>query len=169
MQVATIIEQIRPLVRELTPTERQELMNAIELIEPAEPIRADALDERHARLVAEQEAWLARPASDRQRYQGEYVAVYNGEVVEHDPDERALYLRVRTRFAAAPILIMHANWDAVPEFTIHTATGFIRPANRQALSLLETWTAEPAEYDEAWWDELESELRENRFSLERPE
>ena len=65
MQVATIVEQLRPLVRELTPTERQELMTAIELIEPAQPMTAEPVDERHACLVAEQAAWLARPASDR--------------------------------------------------------------------------------------------------------
>jgi hypothetical protein len=37
--------------------------------------------------------------------------------------------------------------------------------NQLALKLLETRSAEPDEADQAWWDDFEQFLRENRFSL----
>jgi len=185
MQVATIVEQLRPLVQALNHEERVELIHSITLLaagrqgtkqlEPdlleseLTPDESSVEDEEDAQLQAEQAAWFARPKVERQLYQGQYVAVYQRQVVDHDPERRALYLRVRKRFGLTSVLLVHADWDAVPKLTVHSASGFIRPANRQALALLETWTTEPEDHDKVWWDELESELRENRFSLKRPE
>jgi hypothetical protein len=46
--------------------------------------------------------------------------VHDKEVVDHDPDQRALYLRVLARYGPQPVLIVRADWDAMPEFTIHS-------------------------------------------------
>jgi hypothetical protein len=40
--------------------------------------------------------------------------------VDHDPDQRALYLRVRGQYERRPVLIIHADWDTMPDFTIHS-------------------------------------------------
>ena len=37
--------------------------------------------------------------------------------------------------------------------------------NRYALKLLRSWMAEPDDLGEAWWNEFERNLRENRFKL----
>jgi hypothetical protein len=37
--------------------------------------------------------------------------------------------------------------------------------NQQALTLLQAWAAEPDDKDDAWWDEFEQELRQNRLTL----
>ena len=39
------------------------------------------------------------------RYLGEYVAMHNGVVIDHDPDVRTLHLRMRAKFGQMPILL----------------------------------------------------------------
>ena len=51
---------------------------------------------------------------------GEYVAIHRGEVMDHDPDQRTLYLRVRARFGRQPVLIVKADWNVMPDFTLHS-------------------------------------------------
>lgn len=122
MQAANaIFEQIRPLVSKLDEAERFALIRSIALLElegPATSVSAE--DEVDSQLWEEQKAWLARPKAERQEYQGQYVAVYQCKVVDHDQDRRSLYIRVRKRFGATPVLLVHADWDAVPELTIHS-------------------------------------------------
>ncbi|MCS6844322.1 MAG: hypothetical protein NZ528_08380 [Caldilineales bacterium] len=71
-----------------------------------------------AALEAEQAAWFARPCVERQQYAGHFVAVRGGQVVDHDPSQRALYLRVHARFGREPVLIVNADWDAEPMFNL---------------------------------------------------
>jgi len=70
-------------------------------------------------MNTEQDAWFARPAAERERYLGDYVAIRGGEVVDRDPDQRTLYLRVRARFGHQPVLIVKADWKAMPEFIVY--------------------------------------------------
>jgi hypothetical protein len=41
----------------------------------------------------------------------------------------------------------------------------LRPQNRQALALLQSWLAEPDDLDKEWWDEFEQDLRRHRFAV----
>jgi len=114
----TIIEQVRALAAPLNAAERLTLIRAIASLDM--PNRKTAARESAHRetLEAEQEGWFARPPLERQRYANEYVAVRGGEVVDHDADQRALYLRVRRQYGRQPMLIVHADWNATPDFTI---------------------------------------------------
>ena len=116
-----IIEQVRALAAPLSSAERLALIRAIVSLEPFEKDetpRSSTVEEEE--LDAEQAAWFARPAAERQRYAGQYVAVRGGQVVDHDPDQRELYLRIRARFGRERILIIKADWDAAPVFTMHS-------------------------------------------------
>lgn len=42
---------------------------------------------------------------------------------------------------------------------------FLPQQNQVALKLLESWVVEPDEMGQAWWDDFEQFLKENRFSL----
>lgn len=42
-------------------------------------------------------------------YTNQYVAIANGEVVDHDPAFQALHRRVRVRFGRQPVLIRQIN------------------------------------------------------------
>jgi hypothetical protein len=110
--ITGILEKIRPLVSTLSPEDRLALIQAI----ASEDLPASSQDT----LLQEQVAWFARSKSDRQRFAGEFVAVQANQVIDHDSDQRALYLRIRTHFTGQPVLIVHADWDEPPAFTIHS-------------------------------------------------
>lgn len=76
-------------------------------------------NQRKQRLITEQKNWFARPAQERQQYAGQYVAVYESQVVDSDFDQRQLYLRTRNRFGRQPVLIIHADLSQTPVFTFH--------------------------------------------------
>jgi hypothetical protein len=107
-----ILDKIRPMVSSLSPEDRLALIQAI----ASEDLTASSQD----KLFQEQKAWFARTKSDRQRFAGEFVAVHANQVLDHDTDQRALYLRIRAHFASQPVLIVHADWDEPPTFTIHS-------------------------------------------------
>lgn len=115
----TLLAQIQRLVRPLTPAQRRTVIQSIvELPAEESSPKSDEPDAAHAARRAEQEAWFAQPASVREPFRGEYVAVRGGPVVDHDPDRRALGLRMRERFGRYGALIVHADWDEVPTFSI---------------------------------------------------
>jgi hypothetical protein len=56
-----------------------------------------------------------------QQYLGEYVAVHNGAVVDHDVDARSLHLRIRARFGQMPILLRQITEDVeLPELIVRS-------------------------------------------------
>jgi hypothetical protein len=110
--ITGILDKIRPMVSSLSPEDRLALIQAI----ASEDLPASSQD----KLLQEQIAWFARPKSDRQRFAGEFVAVKANQVLDHDLDQRALYLRTRAHFAGQPVLIVQADWDEPPTFTIHS-------------------------------------------------
>lgn len=75
-------------------------------------------DEWRARLEIEADHWYARPPEERQPYLGQYVAVHDKKVVDHDADRRTLYLRIRARFPNTPVLLVRAEARFPSEFTI---------------------------------------------------
>lgn len=116
----TLIEQVRRLAMPLSSSERLALIRAIASLGPTEPGRSADASSGGGVLAAEQEAWFARPHAERNRYAGEYVAVHEGKVVDHDPNQRAIYLRARSYYGNQPVLIVKADWDTEPEFTIRS-------------------------------------------------
>lgn len=75
-----------------------------------------AMTWRRAKIHAEAEAWRALPDTVRRRYPGEFVAVHEGQVIDHDPDRVTLHLRVRGRLGDVPVLITPADPPASREF-----------------------------------------------------
>jgi hypothetical protein len=57
------------------------------------------------KITAEREALDAHYADILAAYNGQYVAVHQGRVVDSDSDARALYLRIRARYGYIPVLI----------------------------------------------------------------
>jgi hypothetical protein len=115
-----VLEQIRTLAAELSPEER---LSAIRTIVEAAPVASDPVVEEDGlvqRLWVEQEAWFAQPLSVREKYRGQFIAVQHGSVIDHDPDKRALHLRVRREYPGEPIPILDGNWDQVPDLVIRS-------------------------------------------------
>lgn len=61
------------------------------------------------KIEREQQWWLRQPLDLRIKYQGQYVAIHNQEMVDHDVDENELHQRVRARYGNMPILIIPAE------------------------------------------------------------
>ena len=73
---------------------------------------------RRAKIHAEAEAWQKAPAAERSRYGGQFVAVHQGQVIDHDPDRLQLYRRVRRQLGDTPVLITPADKPHPREFRI---------------------------------------------------
>jgi len=83
------------------------------IVEMAVQLYLDKLDADA--IHAETEAFWAMHAELVAKYANHHVAIYEGEVVDHDQDARRLEACIRERFGAAPVLIApvtpHARRD----------------------------------------------------------
>ena len=83
---------------------------AEKMAQPVEQVLATAVEtyldqlERDG-IRAETQAFWAMHDVLLAHYSGQQVAIYNGEVVDHDDDATRLELRVRSRFGPLPVLI----------------------------------------------------------------
>ena len=114
-----VLEQIRLLVADMSPKERLSVIETIASLSSESDEMRELQTPEEQQLITEQERWFARPIAERAQYRNQFVAVYHGTIVDHDPSRRELYLRVRQRFSAEPVLIINGDWDTTPEITIH--------------------------------------------------
>ncbi len=61
------------------------------------------------KIEAEQEWWANLPLTERAKYEGEYVAIHNRKLVDHDKNGNQLYFRVRKKYGKTPVLIVPAE------------------------------------------------------------
>lgn len=72
----------------------------------ADPSETNDEWERQADQIAqEQAAYEAQHATLYRKFAGEYIAIQEGVVVDHDVDRVTLSRRIRTKFGKQPILI----------------------------------------------------------------
>ena len=70
------------------------------------------LDRR--KISAESQVYQRRHAELKAQYQGRYIAMHGGQVVDHDSDVTALRERVRQRFGRRPVMIILVEAVAEP-------------------------------------------------------
>jgi hypothetical protein len=70
------------------------------------------LDRR--KISAESQVYRRRHAELKAQYQGRYIAMHGGQVVDHDSDVTALRERVRQRFGRRPVMITLVEAVAEP-------------------------------------------------------
>ena len=87
----------------------------------AEAVRQYLDAYREQRIRAEAKAWYAMPTETRNQYQGFFVAVYNGEIVDSDPNQRTLYLRAKERFGREPVLLVEGGDQPIPVYQSYSA------------------------------------------------
>ncbi len=114
-----LLRTLEPVVMNLTPAQRLELIRWIaEAPSETEAETEAASSTWDARISEESAAWYARPEADRKPYAGQYVAVLEGQVIDHDADRGDLYQRVRQRYPDTPVLITTAEARGPREFRI---------------------------------------------------
>ncbi len=77
-------------------------------------------EQQRAKLDSEIEAYEAMHPELREKHFGQWVAVHNRQLVDHDPDHAELYRRVRVRYGRTSVLIRQVHEQPVEEIWIRT-------------------------------------------------
>ena len=75
---------------------------------------------REQRIREESARFRAQHSTLHANYAGEYVAMRNGQVLDHDPDVQALYLRMHEHFGDEPILIAPVTDTPDPTYNMRS-------------------------------------------------
>lgn len=73
---------------------------------------------RRQAIDREFEHYQAMHAALREQYLGENVAIFQGQLIDHDPDAMTLVHRVREKYGDAPILVTLVRAKPVQEFVV---------------------------------------------------
>jgi len=111
LQESALVEEVRRLTE-------QEGLDSEDFL--AEAVRRHLATFRQKRLIAETEGWYRLSPVERQRYEGVYVAVYQGQVVDSDADRLALYYRVREKYGRQTILITPGGDQPLPFYRVRS-------------------------------------------------
>jgi len=76
--------------------------------------------EARRRIQSEENAFRAMHAGLCAAFPNQYVAVYRGQVVDHDPDQLALFHRVEERYPDAPVLIRQVTPESEEVYTFRS-------------------------------------------------
>jgi hypothetical protein len=76
--------------------------------------------EREIAMAREEAAYQAMHPELVQSYLGQHVAVYEGELVDHDQDGTALYLRVRKKYPGKFVLITPVEKQAEESYVVYS-------------------------------------------------
>jgi len=76
--------------------------------------------EARRRIQREEDAFRAMHAELRGTYPGQYVAICRGQVVDHDPDQLALFRRIEERYPDTPVLIRQVTPEPEEVYTFRS-------------------------------------------------
>ena len=79
-------------------------------------VRAYLTQLQRETIRVETEAFNAQYEELRAQYPDQYVAIHQGEVIDHDPDLRTLHLRVHKQLGHIPVLLKQVTDE--PERTL---------------------------------------------------
>lgn len=85
-----------------------------------EALRTYLRAERQRAIEQESKAFVRLHPWLLENYAGQYAAIVDGQFVDHDVDQEALYLRTDARFPGAVVLIRQVT--AEPDTTIHISS-----------------------------------------------
>jgi hypothetical protein len=115
MATIAVREDLLEPIRKLAEEEGKDVQSLVEgwLLRELALAREEKLREESGRF-------RARHAELRAQFPGEYVALRNGAVLDHDRDARELYLRVQRQHGDEAILIAPVTDQALPEFRMRS-------------------------------------------------
>ena len=76
--------------------------------------------ETRRRIQGEENVFRAMHTELRAAYPNQYVAVYRGQMVDHDLDQLALFRRVEERYPDAPVLIRQVTPESEEVYTFRS-------------------------------------------------
>ena len=96
-----------PLASEIRRAAENEGVEAEELI--ASVLRHYRFESQRKKITAEAVWWHSVSPEIHTRYAGEFVAIHDRAVVDHDRDEDSLRKRIRARYGKAAVLLTPAE------------------------------------------------------------
>lgn len=120
------VEQALVSVKALPQDLAESLASAADQMETSvdallqEAIRQYLAALRREQLEQEIAAYEAMHARLWQEMPGMWVAIHNGELVDHDRDKVELYRRVSERFGRKPVLLREVRAEAIEEIRLRT-------------------------------------------------
>jgi len=103
---------------ELTPIAEQENKEISELVNEA--LRQYLWEAKERKIDREMEAYRTMHIELKQRFLGKYVAIHNGELVDHDADRHVLSRRVRQEYRSVAVLITPVEEKPEREFLMQS-------------------------------------------------
>jgi hypothetical protein len=95
-----------PLASQLRQQAEAEGVKVESLIESA--LRHYRFQSQRRKIDAESVWWQGVASDVRAQYAGEFVAIHNQSVIDHDRDEEALRKRIRSKYGKTAVLITPA-------------------------------------------------------------
>ena len=83
-------------------------------------IHAYIAQTRREKIRRETEAFNEQFETLLAMYPGQYVAIHNGQVIDHDPVLRTLHLRIFNRLGHTPVLLKQVTTDAERELVFRS-------------------------------------------------
>lgn len=115
MITVTLPDQIE---RQLTKLAREQAVTPDELVGKA--IQSYLQAEASQVLERETVAFRALHRELLAKYSGEYVAIHQGQMIDHDPKLGAIYLRINEKYPDEIILIKQVQPEIERVFTVHS-------------------------------------------------
>lgn len=81
---------------------------------PAVELETDETATLNARFEAEKKAFQAMKERLLEQYEGLYVAVHDGRVIDYDADKLKLGLRVYKQFGYQPVYVQRVSREGLP-------------------------------------------------------
>ena len=75
---------------------------------------------REKQLAEQSKQFMQQRAELYRRYPDEFVAFYNGDVLDHDTDMRALALRVKAKHSDLPVVIAQVTPEPVTSYKMRS-------------------------------------------------
>ncbi|HEY54006.1 MAG TPA: hypothetical protein G4N94_11165 [Caldilineae bacterium] len=87
---------------------------------PRDMATDEAWNGQRQQIELEQQSFVAQHDALLQAYAGQYIAMFQGSVVDHDMDRVALSLRVRKQYGNQPILITFVRPETLQDIVIRS-------------------------------------------------
>ncbi len=119
----TFSEELAEKIKQLASLHRQNINTLLEtLVEQAWPDESieTKLADADEDIPPEMQAYLALHPLLKENYFGQYVAIYQGKLIDHDPDHEALYRRIDAQYPDEFVWISRMEKEAMPTLTFRS-------------------------------------------------
>lgn len=115
--MSTVILQTE-LMKQLEQVATEQAVMPDEVLETA--VRTYLRQLEREKIKAEAEAFRSMHPELAEKYLGQYVAIHDGQVVDHDQDFQSLHSRIRKRFGRQPVLLRRVEVEPESVWTFRS-------------------------------------------------